>query len=259
LHVNGSWQSLSVAQVRWQVPGNEVVVTQVLVAPASTATGGGAVPLPPPAPDGLDVSPPDETVPPPALPDEAEQVPRVTGWQKKPSPQSELALHVLKAQDQIVVSVHTGGVMIGAPASGQSMLAGQAGAVPPLPLQVVLGWPWQTIPDPQSLSVTQVWARAAPAKHRAAVATTVETNESEVMGFPLDGILLSRTSMAHASSSSKPRTPIHAVFRPPTYGPGERRFRILTSDSHPTGKIHGRTRWLAVKCQRRGSSCMRSP
>jgi hypothetical protein len=95
LQVDGSWQSLSVVQVRWQVPGNEVVVTQVLVAPASTATGGGAVPLPPPVPDELDVSPPDETVPPPALPDEAEHVPRVTGWQKKPSPQSELALHDL--------------------------------------------------------------------------------------------------------------------------------------------------------------------
>ena len=57
-----------------------------------------------------------------------------------------------------MVSVHTGVVVIGAPASGQSMLAGQAGAVPPLPLQLVLVWLWQTIADPQSLSVTQVWA-----------------------------------------------------------------------------------------------------
>jgi hypothetical protein len=45
-----------------------------------------------------------------------------------------------------VVSVHTGVVVIGVPASGQSRLAGQAGAVPPLPLQLVLVWLWQTIP-----------------------------------------------------------------------------------------------------------------
>ena len=98
LHVNGNGQSLSVAHgvfLGWQVPGNEVVVTQLFVAPASTATGGTAMPLPPPAPDELDVSPPDETVPPLALPDEAEQVPRVSGWQTKPSPQSESALHDL--------------------------------------------------------------------------------------------------------------------------------------------------------------------
>jgi hypothetical protein len=63
-------------------------------------------------------------------------------------------------QDEIVVSVHTGVVVIGAPASGQSMSAGQAGAIPPLPLQLVLVWLWQTIPDAQSLSVAQVWAWA---------------------------------------------------------------------------------------------------
>jgi hypothetical protein len=95
LHVNGNGQSLSVAHglfLDWQVPGNEVVVTQLLVAPASTAMGGTAVPLPPPTPDE---PPPDETVPPLALPDEAEHVPRVSGWQTKPSPHSESALHDL--------------------------------------------------------------------------------------------------------------------------------------------------------------------
>lgn len=59
-----------------------------------------------------------------------------------------------------MVSVHAGVVEIGVPASGQSMLAGQAGAVPPLPLQLVLVWLWQTIPDAQSLSVAQVWVWA---------------------------------------------------------------------------------------------------
>src|SRR5450631_1208036 len=95
LHVDGERQSLSVVQVSWQVPGNDVVVTQVLVVPASTGTGGIAMPLPPPAPDELDVPPPEETVPPLALPAEAEHVPWVTGWHTKPSPQSELALHDL--------------------------------------------------------------------------------------------------------------------------------------------------------------------
>lgn len=92
-HVHVDGQSLSVVQVGfagWQVPGNDVVVTQVLVVPASTVTGGSAMPLPPPAPD---VPPPDETVPPPALPAEAEHVPWASGWHTKPSPQSELVLH----------------------------------------------------------------------------------------------------------------------------------------------------------------------
>jgi hypothetical protein len=63
-------------------------------------------------------------------------------------------------QDRVVVSVHTGVVTIVIPASGQSILAGQAGAVPLLPLQLVLVWLWQTIPDPQSLSWAQVWVWA---------------------------------------------------------------------------------------------------
>jgi hypothetical protein len=88
LQVHSNGQSLSVVQVGfsgWHVPGNDVVVTQVLVVPASAATGGSAAPLPPPTPD--------ETVPPLALPAEAEHTPWVSGWQTKPSPQSVLALH----------------------------------------------------------------------------------------------------------------------------------------------------------------------
>jgi hypothetical protein len=92
LHIHGNRQSPSVVQVGfagWHVPGNDVVVSQVLVMPASTATGGSPMPLPPPAPDE---PPPDETVPPLALPAEAEHTPWVSGWHTKPSPQSELRL-----------------------------------------------------------------------------------------------------------------------------------------------------------------------
>ena len=53
-----------------------------------------------------------------------------------------------------MLSVHTGVVVIGTPASGQRVLAGQVGAVVP-PLQAGLVWLWQTIPDPQSLSLAQ--------------------------------------------------------------------------------------------------------
>jgi hypothetical protein len=96
LQVHGNGQSLSVVQAGfsgWHVPGNDVVVTQVLVVPASTGAGGIAMLLPPPAPDELDVPLPAETVLPLAPPAEAEHVPWVAGWHTKPSPQSELALH----------------------------------------------------------------------------------------------------------------------------------------------------------------------
>jgi hypothetical protein len=100
--VQSAGQSASVAQVavfNWQVPGYEVEVVQTgwPAAPASVAEGGTGrshAPDPPPVP-ALEppLAAPVPAEPPPVAPGpEAVQVPRVVGWQAKPSPQSPSAL-----------------------------------------------------------------------------------------------------------------------------------------------------------------------
>jgi hypothetical protein len=138
-HFQLAGHSLSVVQVvtlGWQVPGKVVMVVQV-------GGGGGGV---------VDPVDPVEEAPPP------EQAPITEGWHSKPSPQSALALQGschLKAQALTVVVRQSSGV-VGTGAS-HLVFGAQGGTAPP-PEQVVLVSLWQTMPPPQSPSLSHALA-----------------------------------------------------------------------------------------------------
>jgi len=100
------------------------------------------------------MSPPTFPVP-VGAPELPEHAPYTDGWHTKPLPQSASALQGschLKVHIELVVVVQVGGVTSTAGRS-HFVFAGQAGAVPPE--HAVLVSVWQTMSDPQSLSVEQ--------------------------------------------------------------------------------------------------------
>jgi hypothetical protein len=136
-------------------PGNEVVVVQLSGGGGATKPGsaGAVAPVlgaePPPEPDAVPVEPGAATPLPP------EHMPLTVGLHLNPAPQS---VSVLQGSCQVnmhvetFVSVHVGGG--GATFAPQSVVLGaQAGAVPPVQLEIVSVW--QTMPVPQSVSAVQ--------------------------------------------------------------------------------------------------------